>query len=179
MNTRKLVLENKSDIEFVEKLYIESFPPNERRSVSKMHNLIEQNELFDVFLLFEDNLRVGFFSLWTFDSFIYLEHFAILPEYRNGGYGKKSVHLIINETKLPLIGEIELPSASEIASRRLAFYERLGFKIWDISYVQPPYEEGFDPVPMKLISYRDIDLNQKQNEVKTLLYANVYQWENV
>lgn len=180
MILRKLDIENKSDLEFVEKLYIESFPQNERRPVSKMHLLIESNDLFNAYLLVdEDGTRIGFMTLWKFDSFIYLEHFAISPEFRNGGYGKDAVATLISATDLPLIGEIELPDTDELAGRRMKFYERQGFKVWDIPYIQPPYEVGYDSLPMKLITYRDLDLNARFEEVKTLIYSNVYQCVNV
>lgn len=176
MILRKISLDNKSDLEFVERLYIESFPLNERRSVLKMHRLIDENEKFDVFLLVEEysDIRIGFITTWTFDSFIYIEHFAINPEMRNGGYGAKSMNALINKVTLPILAEIELPSSSDFAMRRLGFYEKLGFKSWDIPYEQPPYEEGCDPVPMLLLTYGDLDLKEKYQSVVNLLFTEVY-----
>lgn len=179
MEFRKLSIDNKSDLEFVERLYIESFPPTERRSVVKMHALIENNDLFDVFVFVDDDNRIGFLSTWTFDSFIYLEHFAVSPEFRNGGYGKRALALLFEKTTLPLIGEIELPDSSEMAERRSLFYNRHGFVLWDFEYEQPPYEEGYEPIPMKLITYRNIDMDIKFHEVKKQLYKDVYQVEIV
>lgn len=179
MNFRKLHIDNKSDLEFVERLYIESFPPTERRSVAKMHSLIENNDLFEVFVCVEDDNRIGFISTWTFDSFTYLEHFAISPEFRNGGYGQKVLDLLFDITTLPLVGEIELPDSSEMAQRRSGFYERLGFTIWDFEYLQPPYEDGYEPIPMRLITYRDINMQEKFQQIKRQLYKDVYQVENV
>lgn len=179
MNFRKLHIENKSDLEFVERLYIESFPPTERRSVTKMHSLIESNDLFDVFVFVEDDNRIGFISTWTFESFTYLEHFAISPEFRNGGYGQKALAVLFDITSQPLVGEIELPDSSEMAQRRVGFYRRHGFTIWDFEYLQPPYEEGYDSVPMKLITYRDINMEKNFQHVKKQLYKDVYQVEIV
>jgi len=175
MIIRKVALDNKSDLEFVEKLYIESFPSNERRPVLEMHHLMEGNDKFNICILTEeDGNRIGFINYWIFDTFIFLEHFAISPEYRSGGYGKKALETLINETVLPLIAEIELPTSSEFAARRLKFYERLNFIAWDFAYEQPPYEDGFDAIPMILLSYRDIDLNEEFENVRNQIYREVY-----
>lgn len=177
MILRKISLDNKSDLEFVEKLYIESFPPNERRSVLKMHHLIDENDLFDVFVLVDANIdaRVGFISLWTFGSFIYIEHFAISPEQRGGGYGAQSINMLINNTSLPMLAEIEMPSSSEFAARRLNFYKKLGFKSWDIPYEQPPYEDGFEPIPMMLLTYGDLNLFDSSESIINQIYKEVYE----
>lgn len=178
MILRKLEIQNKSDIEFVEKLYIESFPQNERRSLGKMHDLIEQQVIFDVYLLIlNEDIRIGFYTVWIFDSFSYLEHFAISPEYRNGGYGQQAISKIINKSKLPLIGEIELPEMSNLADRRQNFYKRQGFRIWDIPYFQPPYEDGYDCLPMKLITYGDIDMQNDSKSFVNRIYQEVYKWD--
>lgn len=170
-----MFFDNKSDLEFIEKLYIESFPPNERRPVLQMNHLLEDNNKFNMFLLLnDDDEKVGFMNYWTFDTFIYLEHFAINPEFRNGGYGKKSIESLLNSTTLPLVAEIELPSVSDFAKRRLKFYEKLGFKVWDIFYEQPPYEEGNESIPMLLLTYRELDLGVNEEFVINKLYSHVY-----
>jgi len=179
MILRKVSLDNKSDLEFIEKLYIESFPPNERRPVLEMHHLMEENDKFRVFVLIDEgaNGRVGLITYWNFNSFIYLEHFAINPESRNGGYGGKAIRALIESTDVSILGEIELPSSSEFAARRLNFYIKYGFKAWDLPYEQPPYEEGFDPIPMLLLTYGDLDLNKDYEFVVNQLYSEVYKWK--
>lgn len=175
MDVRKVTLDNKSDLEFIEKLYIESFPPSERRPVLEMHQLIEKDDRFSVFLLLDkEDLRIGFITYWTFDSFVYLEHFAISPEQRNGGYGSKSIKAFIANISLPVVGEIELPETSDFAARRLTFYEKLGFRSWDTPYEQPPYVQGGECVPMLMLTYGNLDLSSEFGKVKDLLYSEVY-----
>lgn len=175
MILRKVSLDNKSDLEFVEKLYIESFPPNERRPVLEMHHIMEEESRFSIFLLLDsDDVRIGFIAYWEFESFIFLEHFAISPEYRNSGYGRRSIEAVIQQTTLPLLAEIELPSTSDYAARRLKFYENIGFRVWDIPYAQPPYEIGNEAIPMLLLTYRNLDLEKNIDTVKNQLFKSVY-----
>lgn len=175
MFIKKIEMENRSDIEFLEKLYIESFPTNERRSLYKMLHLIETEDRFDVFLVFNNqNQRVGFYTQWDFEAFLFLEHFAISADFRNGGYGKLVMEDMLGSLTKPLIGEIEPSTLSEMAKRRRFFYERLGFKVWINDYKQPPYDEDTAYIPMYLISYGDIDLNKNFREVRDLIYTQVY-----
>lgn len=175
VSIKKISLENKSDLEFVEKLYIESFPQEERRSVIKMHRLIVDESRFHFNVITdESDIRIGLITYWVFDSFIYVEHFALSSECRNRGYGKEALSALIESVKLPIVVEIELPSSSDFAKKRLGFYERLNFVRWDFSYQQPPYEEGFNPVPMLLLTYGDLDLNIHYDSVRDLLYTQVY-----
>lgn len=176
MILKKVTFENKSDLEFIEKLYIESFPRNERRPVLELHHLMEEDSRFNVFLLEEKEkkTRIGFITYWQFETFIFIEHFAINPEQRNGGYGQKAVQELIRDTSLPLVGEVELPTVSEFAERRVRFYEKQGFKIWDLPYEQPPYEEGFNPIPMLPITYRNIGFPDNFDTIRTVIYTEVY-----
>jgi len=174
MELREVDISNKSDLEFIERIYIESFPPDERRPVTEFLRLVETEVAFTVCLLQDDNERIGFLTYWSFESFIYAEHFAISPEFRSGGYGKQVMEAFISETTLPLILEVELPQTSELAKRRVSFYERIGFKLWDIPYEQPPYEKGYNPLPMMLMTYREILLDKNFEYIRNLIYNKVY-----
>lgn len=174
MILKKITLDNKSDLEFIEKLYIESFPRNERRPILEMHHLLKDESRFNMFLLETEDSRIGFVTYWKLDSFIFIDHFAISSEQRNGGYGQKAVQELIKQTSLPLIGEIELPTVSELAARRVKFYEKQGFQIWDLPYEQPPYEEGFNAIPMLTITYRDLDFPSNFETVRDTIYSEVY-----
>lgn len=175
MILKKVTLDNKSDLEFIEKLYIESFPRNERRPVLEMHHLMKEEDRFNVFLLeTKENIRIGFVTYWNLDNFIFIDHFAISSDKRSGGYGQKAIQELIKQTSLPLVGEIELPTVSELAAKRVKFYKKQGFQIWEFPYEQPPYEEGFDPIPMLVITYRDLNFPFNFEVVRNTIYAGVY-----
>lgn len=174
---KQVIVEDKPDIEFLEKLYIESFPRNERRPVLEMLNLIENESAFVACVLIKDGVRVGIFTYWDFEDFIYAEHFAIDPERRGDGCGKLALLTFTKGLKKPIILEVE-PPEDEFSIRRINFYERTGFKSWDIPYLQPPYEKEFEPFPLKLMTLGEIDLNQESvyENVRKTIYEKAYRY---
>ena len=71
-----------------------------------------------------------------------------------GGYGTKAIELLKTTFNKPIILEAEAP-VTEQQIKRIAFYERLGFKVNDFYYEQPSYHGG-EGVPLKLLSYPDL-----------------------
>lgn len=174
MHLKKLEISDNKDISFVDNLYIESFPPSERRSVEAMLDLFENNDKFAIDMVIKDDQRVGFLTYWDLGKFVFAEHFAIAPEARNGGIGGKVMNLFIKEANKPIVLEVELPTTM-FSERRVGFYQRLGFKYWeDIPYQQPSYHKGQNPIPMKLMTIGDIDLSKSFGEVKDAIYSEVY-----
>lgn len=171
----EVTFQNKSDLEFVEKLYIESFPAYERRPVLEMHHIMQEDERFKILLLVNEcGVRIGFFTVWDFSNFHFVEHFAISPEQRNSGSGTKALFALKNRVSLPIVAEIELPESSEFANRRLNFYKKNGFQDWDLDYMQPPYAEGFNSIPMKILTYGDLGFPVNFKEVTGILHKEVY-----
>ena len=159
----------------MENLYIESFPLSERRPVEKMLDLYRGDFPFIISVTVEDDQLVGFLTYWDLDDFIFAEHFAISPEFRNGGYGRKVMELFKNDMTKPIVLEVELP-ATILSERRIGFYQRLGFKLWEnIQYQQPAYYEHTGTVPMKLMSYGNIDVEKELIEIKGKIYSVVYE----
>jgi len=174
MEIRNLDINSRHEVTFVENLYIESFPLSERRPVDKMMDLYTGESPFFISLTVEDGQLVGFLTYWDLDSFIFAEHFAISPEFRNGGYGRKVMEIFKAGVTKPIVLEVELPSTI-LSERRIGFYQRLGFRLWEsIQYHQPAYYEQTGTVPMKLMSYGDIDLDKDLAEIKGKIYSEVY-----
>lgn len=67
-------------------------------------------------------------SYWTMGDFYYIEHFAIDPSLRNGGYGKRVLEMIKKQLKGPIVLEVEEPN-DEMSTRRIHFYKRLEFTL--------------------------------------------------
>lgn len=174
MILKKIKSDDIIDFEFVQKTYIESFPPEERRHIALFQHLMDEASDFTVNVLCDDEKRVGFITNWQFNDFIFAEHFAISEEYRNGGYGQKSLDAFLTQLDKPLIIEVELPT-EDIAKRRINFYKRAGFKSWsNIPYEQPAYDSKYNPVPMMLMSFGNIDVESNSESIIKQIHAKVY-----
>ncbi|MBK5722652.1 GNAT family N-acetyltransferase [Dysgonomonas sp. Marseille-P4677] len=174
MEIRKLNTSNQEELSFVENLYVESFPPSERRPVETMFDLYKSNGPFVISLTIEEGHIVGFLTYWDLDDFIFAEHFAISSEFRNGGYGRKVMDLFIKYATKPIILEVELPTTI-ISERRIGFYQRLGFKLWEnIQYQQPAYLKDGIAIPMKLMTYGNIDIEKDLIQIRSKIYNIAY-----
>jgi ribosomal protein S18 acetylase RimI-like enzyme len=174
MEIRKLDVSKHHELSFVENLYIESFPLSERRPVETMLEFYKSDKPFVIAITIEDEQIVGFLTYWDLGGFIFAEHFAISPEFRNGGYGRKVMELFIADMSKPIILEVELPTTI-LSERRIGFYQRLGFRLWEnIQYQQPAYLEDGNAIPMKLMSYGNVDIETNLIEIKGKIYNIVY-----
>ena len=54
-----------NSLKFIERIYTESFPPDERRDFSDVIRLLEENDDFFIVLLSDENKAVGFISYWN------------------------------------------------------------------------------------------------------------------
>lgn len=158
---------------FVEKLYLSAFPKEERRSLELQREYTDENPLFYNNIILSDNTPVGFISYWDFDDFYYVEHFAISSSQRNGGYGQKVLTYLKEKLSRPIVLEVEKPT-DEFSTRRINFYKRLGYILWENEYLQPPYNEGDGHLPMHLMIWGDLDTERDFEQIKNKLYKVVY-----
>lgn len=131
------------------KLYKASFPFHEQREAPSQKAILADNA-YHFALIYDEDTFVGEILYWETDSFIYIEHFCILPEMRNRQYGQKTLDLI-SQMKKTVILEID-PPIDCIAKRRKGFYERCGFAENKFDYVQLPYHKGDNGHPLVIMS---------------------------
>ena len=180
MEFRKL--DEKDYPEFL-KLYNSSFPENERRiykSAEHVANFIkEKGGKFHGFAADDRSgdpemkgTFLGFLTYWTFEGFIYIEHFAVNPEFRGKRIGTDMLCHLFKTVGENVLIEVEKPETDE-ARRRIAFYERNGFRLrTDINYVQPPYSAGQTGLEMMLMTHGDVKLHDTRDlrEMLTEVY---------
>lgn len=77
--------------QFMENLLIAAFPPEEYRELKELREYTDRTGNFYNNIIFDNETPVGFITYWDFNDFYYVEHFAIDPTLRNGGYGKKTL----------------------------------------------------------------------------------------
>ena len=157
-----------NSLKFIERIYTESFPPDERRDFSDVIRLLEENDDFFIVLLSDENKAVGFISYWEWN-----EHFAVDSSCRGSGYGATAMTELLKLINNPAVLEVEKP-LDDISQRRIRFYERLGFVLCTRPYTQPPYSPEKQPLELYLMSFGKIDLNQVFDTVASRIHQKVY-----
>ena len=178
LNFEEINVKNPS-LERIRVLYESSFPSDERRDFSEFLRLMEDETVpFHVVALTVSGSFAGFITYWEWHDFRYFEHFAIEVTMRNGGVGSKALQAVVGSSSLPVVLEVELPE-TEMARRRIFFYERCGFRIWDnVDYVQPPYGVGKKGMPLRLMTFGDIAFSGSNDEKILRIKKVVYGFES-
>lgn len=97
-----------TDLQYACQLYEEAFPIEERRDTSEWLLQNKQNPLFNILCIKQNQTFQGILSYWTFESFHYIEHFAISPQQRGHGIGCAALELFMTtRTQYPIILEVE------------------------------------------------------------------------
>ena len=156
----------------LKQMYINSFSSDERREWKEMQKLIDLPD-FNIHQIFDDQKIIGLITIWNLLNFTFIEHFAIEESFQGKGVGSQVIRQIIEGKSSKVILEVEEPT-DKPTSRRITFYERLGFSVCESIYYQPPYSMGKSKVKMVLMSFPDKITSLEFIEIKTQLYREVY-----
>lgn len=112
------------------------FPKSELKPLRAMLSLMDMGR-YDPLLVTENGETVGYAMVWLPGerNGALLEYFGVLRGKRNGGIGSRILTLLA-ERYGQLFGEAEAPASADPAEndlrrRRIAFYERNGFRVLD------------------------------------------------
>ena len=157
----------------VYRLLERSFPPEERRSFEGQRALFQREEYKLLSLRSPHGKLLGLMAVWEFESFVFLEHFAIDPDCRNLGLGSKML-LALKKVSAPkaICLEAELPK-EELSRRRLEFYKRNGFLPREQAYIQPSLGPGRAPIPLQILSTEG-ETKLPFVQIRKELYTRVY-----
>ena len=117
-------------------LYSISFPSHEQRDIVSQTKILNDDDYY-FNLIYDEEAFVGLALCWETKSFVYVEHFCILPEMRNKKYGQKVLQLLRQNGRMVIL-EID-PPVDVLSIRRKRFYERGGFVENPYFHVHPPY----------------------------------------
>ncbi len=121
-------------------IYQNSFPLSEQRTLAHQQTALRSSDFY--FMVYrEENTIVGLIGYWEIDDYLYIEHYAINPALRGGGYGSRILEDLIRHTPRTVILEID-EVKDEISTRRLHFYQRLGFVMNPYRHPLHRYREG-------------------------------------
>lgn len=163
----------KEDFELFYPIMKYSFPENERRSKSAQRALFDDARYKVTAKRDERGKIVAFMAYWKLDDVTYLEHFAVDRELRGAGLGGAFLDELTAGLNGPVVLEAE-PPETEIAARRIAFYERHGFVLNDYDYIQPPLGKNRRPVPLKVMSFASPLGREQFDDVRRKIYSAVY-----
>lgn len=162
-----------NDFDRVYSLMEKSFPTDERRPYEKQKALLD-DPLYCIYGVKSDSGDItAFITVWQFESFAYVEHFAVAPDCRGSGIGSAVLRELVSGLSCLVCLEVELPE-TDMAKRRIAFYERNGFVTNNYPYIQPPYSEEQSPLPLIIMTSGRTVSEEEFKEMKGMLYKNVY-----
>lgn len=138
ISLRRITLLPDADFKQLTELYTEAFPPEERRELKQLENLLQTESAMSFNAVKYDGELAGLFVYWDFGSFYYLEHLAVFASLRNKKIGEQILEWVTENLKGVRVLEVE-PADTDMATRRIRYYERNGYQILDKSYLQPPY----------------------------------------
>lgn len=119
-----------------QKELIEVFPHSELKPLRAMLRLLDMGR-YEPLLVTDGDRPVGYALVWLPEerNGALLEYFGVFRGLRNGGLGTKILELLM-ERYGQIFGEAEAPTshdedANALRRRRIAFYERNGFRVLD------------------------------------------------
>lgn len=172
-------------LEKASSLYESAFPIAERRPTNKWMKFLHEREEFHIEAILKANKTfVGFISYWDFQhpQFVYVEHFAIDQGARCGGIGTETITLFVkraSEKGKPVVLEVEPQEQSEMAHRRIGFYQRCGFALSSLPYLQPPYRTSEEALPLSLMATNAAFLENNHEDICRELHMKVYGTDGV
>jgi len=133
--------------------YLEIFPKEERKSFRMIEKSYNKG-ISKIIKIVNDNNLVGFMILNQIkkNGYVILDYLAILPQYRDKGFGSKALRKLINQQEknegifieIEKIGLGKDEEENRLRRKRQKFYEELGFKqlkidliLFDVIYM--PY----------------------------------------
>ncbi len=160
------------DIEETYSFLLKAFDPSELREYEWMKELYEQNK-FKIYGYIEEDQLLGVITVWEFDEYSYVEHFAIKKEYRGKGIGSMMISEVKQISDKPIVLEVE-EIVDKITLNRVHFYEKQGFKLSSYHFIQPPLRENVKDVPLIYMSYPSLFEQDMYQRVFIELKDKVY-----
>ena len=152
-------------------IYAESFPLCERRDYEQQVAVLNKPG-YELDIYFLEEKLSSFISYWKSDEFIFVEHLAIATEYQGKGLGSSLLKPFIEKQTVPVILEIE-PPIDQITTRRLRFYQSLGFVINVHHHFQPPFHVNDNPLHLNILTYPDPINNDLYNQFSQFQKRNM------
>ena len=136
-----------SDKPFLIDLYEHSFPEEERRPTRDWLEMPGRDAAFCLNVIEADGVAAGLLT---------------------------ALQTLVESVQVPIVLEVEPRGTTPMADRRIAFYERQGFVLSPLSYMQPPYRPEGAAIALNLMSTRGDWLRANHEAVCKEIYRRVY-----
>lgn len=170
MRKQKITLEH---FESIYAILEETFPKEELQPKSRQKEIFSRQDFFGV-LLEKDQKIQALLLGYQREDYLFLEYFVVMPNLRGQGLGQKFLKEALDESNVPVILEVE-PPVSELTTRRVHFYERLGFYLNPYDYRMPRLGDGHGDIPLKVMSYPQPLKKDAFQTLKTDIYHKIYE----
>ena len=155
----------------------EAFPISERRTYAAQKALFKRDD-YMVYGILEHDHVLAFIAVYETDHLRFVEHLATNADCRGSGIGRHLLEAYLQQTDKTVILEVEHPNHA-LAKRRIQFYKRIGFSLYEIDYVQPPFHSFEQPLPLYLMSWpKQLNDEQLQRCIYEM-YHDVYHWSRI
>lgn len=164
-------LANSGHTHFMRDLFESAFPEEERPPFDDLAH--RDGSLFHFLVVLNEEEPVGLLTYWDFEDFVYVEHFAIVKDLRDQGFGKAAFLNFLSQQHKQVLFEVELPHDEE-SEHRIEFYSSMGLCQNPQEYMQPSYRNPQHlAVPMLIMSKYELD-DDAFEEMRNILYTKVY-----
>lgn len=162
---------NELEFKQIYNLLEKSFEPNLYREFDKQKKLLDIHN-YNIITYKENDKIIGFLSYWEIDDDTYfVEHFAVSPEKRGAGIGKKIFNQFLKLDGKKIL-EVE-PPHTIIDEKRIKLYESFGLIFHQNEYYQPPYKKNDLKTKLHIMCTEKLDEKSFDKYVQKI-YSNVY-----
>lgn len=162
-----------ADFDAVFTIMQNSFPSDEHRPYEEQKALLSEPAYHLYGYRDEENRLCAFMAVWEWQEFWFLEHFAVDGSVRSQGIGSRMLQELIRLSPHGICLEAEPPD-TELARRRIGFYERNGFFLHPYPYMQPSISAGKNPVPLRIMTASMEHTPENFTLLRNTLYRRVY-----
>ncbi len=162
-----------NDFDNFYKLMEMSFPKDEYRNYEEQKDVFNDSNYTAYGLYTTDKEIKAVIAVWELNDIVFVEHFAVNPNFRNCGLGSKILEELKKKYNKTICLEVELPE-NDIAKRRIGFYERNGFFLNEYPYEQPAFSKDKKSVPLLIMTTLGKIDEEAFEKIKNKLYKDVY-----
>lgn len=162
-----------SEFDRIYELMEQSFPEDEYRTYEEQKALL-QDPRYSVYGMYDEKEELkAFIAVWDLEEFAFVEHFAVNPAYRNSGLGAGVLQRLSGMVQKLICLEVE-PPKTELARRRIGFYERNHFFLNLYPYMQPSISKGRKAIPLCIMTSGAEVPEEVFLRMKAVLYTEIY-----